>query len=477
MQILVRHVFQRNVGLFTDLATTGASVMLFLALFLQLTLCQQQSQYYIDAVHGEDQGGCGLVAATSCKSLGFTVQSYPPNSNEPIYYYLATGFYNSLKNTNITWAPGPANPPLFIVGSPDQTAEVDFGGLATIWTFSDYPANVALINLTLQNMFGAGIYYYSTATGTTAPTFTVTNCIFQRNKFGQVPSNFYPYGSALSIHAADAVTTITNTQFIGNGGDISVDSYGPLVVTAGSVYITQSVFTQNTADNGPVVAYCSLQIGCNQYVLDISNSSIFINTGNSTGAILVNGYSVRVANSLINSNTASDSTVKVIATKNPTRNGVATFAQTSIVNNTARHGLNFATLGLFTSYASYIKGSTVQFNNNSYDAGLGVGVFCNTSQLSIDGSIVATNFNTNGSAGGAVDYFGFNCQPSVPTLSPTPTGQPTAPSGPNAAAIVVPLFLIALLLAVGILAYYKWDRIKSYFGRNEYTRINEGTRF
>jgi hypothetical protein len=462
--------------LFTERLPTTA-MFYFFALFLQLTL--SQSLYYVDSVSGSDIPGCGLSLNAACSSLGFCVQTNPPNSNEPITYKLAAGFYKQLANTNITWAPGQVNPPISIVGTASQTAEIDFGGGSVVWTFAEYPANISLVNLTLQNMFGAGISY-SLSTGNTPATFNVVNCIFQRNNFAQVPFNYYPYGSALNIHTTLATTNIINTQFINNNGDVSVDSYGPLVVTAGNVFITQSMFFENTANSGGVVAYCAQANGCNGYVLDISNSSFTFNTGNNTASILVNGYSLRLSNAWLNANIATDSIVKILATnKNDAQIGSASIGQASIINNTCRHAISLATLAAFTSYATTLSGSTVQFNNNSYDAGLGVGVFCNSSQITIDlASIVSINFNTNGSAGGAVDYFGVDCQiTGAPTAPSNTTSAPTAPGGTNAAAIVVPLFVVAFLLAAGIFAYYKWDQIKTYFGRNEYTQINEGTRF
>jgi len=303
------------------------------------------------------------------------------------------------------------------------------------------------------------------------------NCVFQKNSYGQVPYNYYPYGSALNIHTTLATTNIIGTSFSNNLGDVGVDSYGPLVVTAGNVFITQSVFQSNYANNGPVVAYCVQPNGCNGYVLDISNTSFVSNTGNNTASLLVSGFSLRLSNSFLNGNIAQDSILKILATSaNDAKTGKATIGQTSINNNTCRHAISLATLAAFTSYATSLSGSFVQFNNNSYDTGLGVGVFCNASQLAMDASSkVSSNVNANASvAGGAIDYYGINCQA---TNQPTTEGPTSPPPGPNAAAIVVPLFVIALLLAAGIFAYFKWDRIKSFFGRNEYTRINEGTRF
>jgi hypothetical protein len=468
----------------TALSFVDAAMFLLAAVLLQLTL-SQPINYFIDAVNGNDVQGCGLGLAAACKSLGFCVQANPPTTNNPITYNLATGFYKDALNTNLSWTAGTVNPPITFAGTPGLTAEVDFGGLAVVWSFVEYPNNVTLVNLTLQSIHGAGILFTYTQ-GTLATSFNIINCVFQRNVYAQVAAFPYaPYGSALNIHTTLATTNIYNTQFIDHQGDTHADSYGPIVVTAGTVLLSQVLFAQNTANFGGLSAICNLPNGCNNFLITLADNTTFQNNvGANTSALFVSGFSLQMTYAWLSSNTALVDTIRIVAT-NASQTGSANIVSTLIVNNTARHGVFVATQGAFTSYLTTVgPDSVIQYNSNLWDGGLGVGLFCFSSQLVLNNALVSLNTNINGTTGGAVDYFGSNCQaapptPNTPTTqpnTPTNTAAPTSGGGPNAAAIVIPLILIAVLIGLAVVAYIKWDRIKAILGRSEYTRINENTR-
>jgi hypothetical protein len=449
--------------------------MLKLALLfclIQLALGNNETQYYIDAVNGNDIDGCGS-STSPCKSLGFTIQT--TSSNVPsIIYRIAPGFYKGLINTNISWGVNlTSQPSIQISGAADETTVFDFGGLAhNMWTFLNYNGNISIIGVTFQNMFGVGMFFANSQPKANY-SYILENCIFQRNNAGKVLSwNIHPYGPCLNIqnnanNGTNVYVDIVNTNFFNNNGDLALHSFGSIVITAGNVDIRKNTFRGNSASFS-AVAMLKMTASGPTYTAQVIDSLFDTNNGNQSASIYSYGYNLVLQGSTIVHNYANED-ILIIDGANIA--GQSFITNTTINNNTAEHAVHLSSAT--GAYVTTFRDSAINYNNNSHSTGFGVGIFCNSSTLYMTSTTVTGNVILNGSTGDQINMFG--CLPNQPTAAPTaPTNAPTPP---NTAAIVVPILLIIVLAVLGVVVYFKWDVIRPLLGSSgQYTVVDENTR-
>lgn len=301
---------------------THLSTLLLAALCLVLDSAVSASTWYVNGVSGSDGNPC-TSPITACKTIGHAIALTA--SGDTIRVAAATYKENLTIGTSVK-----------VIGS--KTTIIDGGANATVITIPNTGTNVTLSNLTIRNgkgFNGGGVLNNNNAT------LTITNCIVTGNQaynqnggFGGGVLNrgtLKISNSVLSVNSAhfggggiynSAKMTINGSTLLGNNGFL-----GAGIDNLGTLAINNSTVSGNSGYQGAGVSNAGS-------MLVISNSTLARNSAVKGGGI-DNGTQLKLQNSIVANNTGGNCYRSKITSNgyNLSSDATCNFTKTGDLNN------------------------------------------------------------------------------------------------------------------------------------------------
>ncbi len=301
---------------------------------------------------------------------------------------IANGTYTGTGNVNLT-----INKNMTIIGESRDSTIIDGQNTNQIFIISN-GYNVTLTNLTLR--YGLASNSNGGAIQNNGSSLTINNCALTNNMASRTADTTAVYGGAIYN---TGTLTITNSIFTGNtavSGSLN-DAFGGAIYSTGSMTITGSTFTNNSVNSSSGTANDDGGAIYTNGNLNIDKSSFTSNIAGQDGGAIYSNSNLIITSTSFTSNTAAmtnEGAGGAICIGDRNILGmILTITNSSFTSNRGLHGG-----ALWTNAGNSTNPATITNTTFTGNTGTHGGVIRNWGILNITGSNFTGNSATNGGA-------------------------------------------------------------------------------